>query len=275
MCGRYSNAMEFSQIRLTFRAEDQTFRVFEPRLNIAPSLRAGSEQIIIVAGEGGERWAWLARFSFVPEHFRRPLETLPSTFNARAETIFQKPLFREASQRGRCLVPATGWREFREKQPYHFVPTTPSYLAGSSAFAFAGIRAKGHDKDGSTFQSFAILTTAPTAQAAEVHERMPLLLPTHLYDDWLSSPDGEHVLAEALSEAKVLSLSYFPSDPIANSSRYEGSLAITPKSAPPLLDPPAKPGAVRRAAEQAKPAPQLSLFASAEPGAETRTRRKP
>jgi len=272
VCGRYSNALEFSHIRLVFEARGSTSLQFEPRLNIAPSFRAGHEVPIVIAQPRAAREVHLARFWFVPEHWRKPLEALPPTFNARAETVFEKPLFRGASSSGRCLVPATGWREFRDKQPYHFVPTTPGFLAAPNAFAFAAISNEHLAADGSSFRSFAILTREPTAEAALIHERMPLLVPPHLYQEWLSSTSGEEVLAEAMAAADGLELSYFPSDPSANSPRYEGPLAVSPRPHAELI-----------AAPKAKPdvqSPQLALFAadaaqgSAAPEDSRRTRRK-
>src|SRR5690606_33839192 len=123
MCGRYTNEMEFSQLRLAFDATDLSFRPWVPTYNIAPSSGPGHEQPFIVRGAGG-RELRLGRFWLIPSWWKQPLRELPTAFNARAEELAQKPLWREPFRSRRCLVPATGWREFAlekgKKQPYHF-----------------------------------------------------------------------------------------------------------------------------------------------------------
>jgi putative SOS response-associated peptidase YedK len=176
----------------------------------------------------GEPELDLARFWFIPPGFQGAFSALPSTFNARAETVFDKPTFRRAARVSRCLVPATGWREFQSRQPYHFVPTSPSHLASPTLFAFAGLSSTWQAPDGSQVRSFAILTTEPTPPAKAIHNRMPLVLPVHLFDEWLSESDGRQTLAAAEAEAQSLTLNIFPTDPAANSTKYEGPLAVQP-----------------------------------------------
>jgi putative SOS response-associated peptidase YedK len=231
MCGRYSNAASFSEIQLAFRT---TFGAldFAPRLNIAPTFQRGWEVPIVIAGPSEGRELRLARFWFIPEYWKKPLSGLASTFNARSETLFQKPYFKDAARHHRCLVPATGWREFVEGQPYHFVPTTPQHLVGQPLFAFAGIHSRWTGPDGEETDSFAIVTCEPTPIANEIHDRMPLVLPTALYQDWLSGDNGEALLESALSEAEKLTLRIYASDRAANDSRYEGPLATREVRAP-------------------------------------------
>jgi len=229
MCGRYSNEAEFSQIRLLFQATDQTFRPWVPRYNISPSSGGGFEQLIVTADRPGSRQIRLARFWFIPEGWAKPLNQLPTTFNARSEDLDRRRLWRTPFAQSRCLVPATGWREFlgvaKAKQPYHF------RLAGSGAeprpFAFAGLHGTWTSPDGEVVDSFAILTTTPSPTAAPIHDRMPLVMPSDLYDQWLTDSAARHeVLAAAQKSAQELALDVFPSDPIANSVHYEGAAAV-------------------------------------------------
>jgi putative SOS response-associated peptidase YedK len=136
MCGRYTDEACFSDIRLTFDVADRPSPFpWVPRFNIAPSHGAGYEQPFIVR-EGEERVAHLGRWWLIPSWWKKELKQLPTAFNARSEEISAKPHFRDAFRSARCLVPATGWREYvpagKAKQPYHF-------HLGHALFAFAGL----------------------------------------------------------------------------------------------------------------------------------------
>jgi putative SOS response-associated peptidase YedK len=236
MCGRYSNRSdkggEFSDLKLTFAAASPGLEQVELRFNISPSARGGSEQPLILLGPAG-REVKLGRFWFL-QHEPRPGERLPTTFNARIESIAEKALYRRAIESQRCLIPATGWREFVAvaerkggKQPYHFVPTDLTHRAApeSPFFAFAGIYSAFRSSEGIEAHSFAIVTQPASPAALPFHDRMPAIVPAELYDTWLGSGSARDVLAalQAVSDPK---LQIFASDPIANSPRYEGALAV-------------------------------------------------
>ncbi len=225
MCGRYTNEAALSDVRLTFEVEQvELFRDWKPTYNITPSYGPGFEQLIVVRTRDGVRTLRLGRFWMIPPHFNKPLAELPTSFNARAEELAKKPMWRGAFRSSRCLVPATGWREFTgpagAKQPYHF-------HFGHSLFAFAGLFSQWQSPDGELVNSFAIVTTEPNAVAAPIHDRMPLVMPKHRYADWLDpGVDPASVLAEAELKSRTLVVEVYPSDPIANGGRYEGPLAI-------------------------------------------------
>ena len=114
--------------------------------------------------------------------------------NARAETVFEKPSFRHAIRRRRCLVPADGFYEWQgdtpgRKQAFHI--TRPD----DALFAFAGIWEHWTSPDGSELETAAILTTQPNTMIARIHTRMPVVIKRADFDRWLdhSSPDGRHV----------------------------------------------------------------------------------
>lgn len=225
VCGRYTNALEFSQLKLRFEAADATFRPWTPAYNIAPSHGPGYEQPIVVAGPT-EREVRLARFWLIPAWWEKPLNQLPAAFNARSEDAADKPFFRDALRASRCLVPATGWREFTgprgKKQPQHF-------HFGHESFAFAGISATWCPVGGGPVDSFAILTGQPSPSAAAVHDRMPLVIAREHYDAWLdvrSEPAWliEQIQAEALGRP----VDIYPSDPVGNSVHVEGPEVLLP-----------------------------------------------
>lgn len=163
MCGRYAHRRPDAEpwTRLA-RALPAT----QPRYNISP----GTECAVIRAENGGPAGA-LLRWNFAPPWLRDPSRT---QINARAETADEKPMFRDAFKRQRCLVPADGWYEWRphgdRRQPVFF------QFRDAAPFAFGGIWTGG---------TFAILTTAPSTLAAAVYRRMPVLIREHDYEEWL------------------------------------------------------------------------------------------
>jgi putative SOS response-associated peptidase YedK len=235
MCGRFSNEAELSEIKLELGVERlESLLEPRPRYNIAPSYGAGHEQPFVVQTRDGERALRLGRWWFIPHFWSKPLKSLPAAFNARAEDGASRPFFRGAFERYRCLVPATGWREFRseagKKQPYHF-------RLEQRLFAFAGVWSSWISPDGEPVQSFAIVTTAPSPQAAAVHERMPLVMPPELYGGWLAGNDRGAVLSEACSRALALPLHVQPTSHRGNDARFEGPEVIAPVSPAPTALP--------------------------------------
>jgi putative SOS response-associated peptidase YedK len=221
MCGRFSEEAELSEIKLELKVEQlEIFREFRPVYNIAPSYGPGYEQLFVVKTREGKRALRLGRWWMIPHYWNKPLKALPAAFNARAEDLGTKPFWRGAFERYRCLVPATGWREFRsehgKKQPYQF-------RLEQRLFAFAGLWSRWTSPDGERVDSFAIVTTAPSERAAPYHDRMPLVLPSELYEAWLEpSHDGKSVLNDACAQALRLPLEVYPTNPVGNNSRFEG-----------------------------------------------------
>ena len=230
MCGRYSDGAELSDIRLAFDVEElELFRHWKPTYNITPSYGAGFEQPIVIGTKEGKRALRLGRFWLIPPKWPKPLKELPTAFNARAEELAKKPFWREAFATRRCLVPATGWREFRgergKKQPFHF------HLA-HRLFGFAGLFSTWLSPEGEAVDSFAIVTTEPSTLAATIHDRMPLVLAPEYHAAWLGAGDASATLEAARAASLSLPLEVYPSDPIGNSGRFEGPEVLRPFANP-------------------------------------------
>jgi putative SOS response-associated peptidase YedK len=232
MCGRYSIALGFVEVcdKLGVEVVD-FFRDWRPTYNITPNFRGGTEQPIIVRSEAGSREARLARWWFIPEDWSQPFEKLPSSFNARVEDLHRRPFFRTALRSKRCMVPASGWREFkgerRNKQAYHFRLADP-------LFAFAGLWSTYHSPVGEVIDSYSIITTDSSAGAAEIHDRMPLILSPDHYGAWLDSAlDSSPILTEEIARSQTRKLDYYPSNPIGNNGRFEGPEVIQPATSGP------------------------------------------
>ncbi len=212
-----------SEIKLELKVEQlELFREFRPAYNIAPSYGPGAEQAFVVQTRDGTRALRLGRWWMIPHFWSKPLKALPAAFNARSEELAQKPYWRDAFRQYRCLVPATGWREFKAegpakvKQPYQF-------RLQQRLFAFAGLWSRWTSPDGELIDSFAVITTEPNAQALQYHDRMPLVMAPDLYDAWLDpQQDAAQLLLEARSRSAQLALDVYPTDRRGNNVRFEG-----------------------------------------------------
>ncbi|MEJ1157846.1 SOS response-associated peptidase [Prosthecomicrobium sp. N25] len=175
MCGRYVLTATPEEIRRLFRYAEQPN--FPPRYNIAPT-----QPIAIVAGEGGTPHFLLARWGFVPSWVEDP-KSFSLIINARAETAPEKPSFRAAMRHRRCLVPASGFYEWRRtpagKQPFFIRPRH------GGAVAFAGLWETWSGKDGSEIDTAAVLTVPANRLVGRIHDRMPAVVLPENFDRWL------------------------------------------------------------------------------------------
>lgn len=194
MCGRYAQTSSRAALAtlLGAIAPDD----FRPRFNISPT------QVVPVAMmENGTRRIVMQRWGLVPANAADE-KSAPLLFNARGETVAQKPTFRSALQKRRCLVPADAWYEWRTigrfKQPYMIRRTD------GDPFMFAGIWEAWRRPDGSTLRSFAIVTVAAKGALAEIHERMPAVMAREHWDAWLDTRvDGSSLALRCLEEEPV------------------------------------------------------------------------
>jgi putative SOS response-associated peptidase YedK len=182
MCSRYFLDADGNIIAYTFRVP-----VHEPirkRFNIAPTQLAP----VIRIGEDGTREAALLRWGLVPP-WAKDLSAGTKMINARSEGIEAKPAFRAAVRQRRCLVPATGFFEWKgvpgRKQPYAIT------LADRPLFAFAGLWESWRPAAGDAVETFTIVTTDANPGVAEIHDRMPVILPRDEEDRWLSGEPAD------------------------------------------------------------------------------------
>lgn len=160
MCGRFSRVAELSEIKIQLKVEQlELLRELAPLYNIAPSYGPGHEQPFVFQSRDGERVLRAGRWWMIPSFWTKPLKQLPAAFNARAEDVASRPLWRRSFEKHRCLVPATGWREFvangKKKQPYQFKPRD------SALFTFAGVWSRWTSPEGEVVDSFAITQPSP------------------------------------------------------------------------------------------------------------------
>lgn len=223
MCGRYSITITPDMLYRLFGVE---FRGnLEPRWNMAPTQAAP----VIHLGHSG-RSATMMRWGLVPPWAK---DTVGGArmINARAETVAEKPAFRAAYRRRRCLVPADGFYEWKTeggiKQPWRVE------RSDQAPFAFAGLWElwEGHG-EGSALLTFTILTTEANAAIREIHHRMPVMLfDPQQFETWLA---GDMRAVEALLRpSDPEAIKAYRVSPRVGNVRHDDASLIEPVAAPP------------------------------------------
>ncbi len=189
MCGRYVIISSPAVIRALFGYPEQPN--FPARYNVAPT-----QPIPLVRLHEGKRHFALMRWGLIPAWVKDP-KTFSLLINARGESVIDKPAFRNAMRRRRCLIPADGFYEWKDaggrKQPY-FV----RLRAGGGPFAFAGLWETWTGPNGEELDTAAIVTTRANRTLAAFHDRMPVIVPPEAFDLWLDSAKVDAQTATAL-----------------------------------------------------------------------------
>ena len=175
MCGRYTLKTPIDVLVEHFGIEEYPSSLV-PSYNIAPT-----QEVAAVVEEDEKRKLEAFRWGLIPSWAKDPAIG-NKMINSRAETVSEKPSFRSAFKKRRCLIVADGFYEWQKtddgKQPYHFK------IKDSSPFAFAGLW-ETWDKEGEEIRSCSIITTDANDLMSEIHHRMPVILPPENYGAWL------------------------------------------------------------------------------------------
>lgn len=255
MCGRYELHSHPAAIALAFGLA-QTPEL-APRYNIAPM-----QQVPVVrTGAHGARELALVRWGLVPRWARDP-SIGAKMINARGETLREKPAFRTAYRKHRCLVPADGFYEWMAlpgggKQPMHIA------MADGRPFAFAGLTERWLGPDGEPLDTCTIVTTGANALLAPVHDRMPVIVASDDYARWLDP--GVDDPADLVAPAPADRMSVRPVSTRVNNVRHDDpSLIVAVDAAPPespdVRPAAATPGEADAGAPPSKRSRQSALF---------------
>ncbi|OQY30464.1 MAG: hypothetical protein B6I38_07475 [Anaerolineaceae bacterium 4572_5.1] len=189
MCGRFTLTIDPAELQDAFSGF--TFpRQFVPRFNIAPS-----QPLLAIPNDGGNTADFFI-WGLIPFWAKNP-SIGSRMINARSETLAEKPSFRAAYKYRRCLILADGFYEWKyvagqkAKIPHYI------FLKSRQPFAFAGLWEDWQSQDGSQLKSCTIITTRPNEMVALLHNRMPVILPSNAYAQWLdtkSRADLQHLL---------------------------------------------------------------------------------
>ncbi len=184
MCGRFTQFF-------TWRELVELYRLTQPARPIAPTTTI---DVVRLADAGPELVPM--RWGLIPSWWKKAIKEVPATFNARAETVAEKPMFRSAFKRTRCIVPASGYYEWRSadgvKQPY-FISA-----ADGAVLSIAGLWHEWKDPQvGETIFSCTLIVTAANDFTQCIHDRMPVLLARQDHDTWLTGKAGVELLGPA------------------------------------------------------------------------------
>jgi putative SOS response-associated peptidase YedK len=252
MCGRYSISSAPEAVRRLFRYLEQPN--FPPRYNVAPT-----QPVPVVRMVNGERHFALVRWGLIPSWVKDP-KTFTLLINARGESVIDKPAFRAAMRRRRCLFPANGFYEWKtegsRKRPY-FVR-----LKSGGPMAFAGLWEVWSGPNGEEMETAAIVTTNANRMLSAIHHRAPVIVPPEAFDFWLDCDKIDAKTAAALiAPAPEALLEVYEVSPAVNRIVNDSPALIEPYSADAAArapQPPSKPKP--RPRKRAKDDGQASLF---------------
>jgi len=192
MCGRFTLAASPTALASLFDLDAALLPPLAPRYNIAPTQAVA---VVRAAPGDGRREMVLLRWGLIPSWAKDP-SVGSKMINARSETITERPAFRVAFRRRRCLVPADGFYEWRredgKKQPYHIT------LADHRPFAVAGLWERWKAPTGDVVESCTLLTTDANDLVRPLHDRMPVILAPADYALWLDPDVTDPILPEQL-----------------------------------------------------------------------------
>lgn len=221
MCGRFTLFVDPKDLMRMFPGFEVPAE-WTPRFNIAPT------QPVAVIPNNGQNKIEFFRWGLIPSWAKDP-KIGNRMINARSETLAEKPSFRVAYRRRRCLILADGFYEWR-KEPGRKAKT-PMYirLESSEPFAFAGLWEAWRAPDDQTILSCTIITTAPNELVKEIHNRMPVILDPAAYDLWLDPAErsaGE--LDEWLRPYPAEQMLAYPISTFVNSPANDAPACIDP-----------------------------------------------
>jgi putative SOS response-associated peptidase YedK len=219
MCGRFVRITPISVLSLKFKVE-QVVSNLAPSYNIAPS------QEIVIIKDDGVRQLVQSKWGFIPSWARDP-SIGNKMINARSETVSEKPAFRSAFKKKRCLVIADGFYEWRAEGKRKF----PMYirLTSGECFGFAGLYNAWTSPDGVKTCSCTIITTEANETVQPIHDRMPVILPRDKEDIWINPAleDKEQLLAMLKPYPSEAMLAYEVSTEV-NSPQFNSPANISP-----------------------------------------------
>jgi len=221
VCNRYR--LTYAKPYLAERFEAVGEIEERPRYNIAPT-----QQVVTVRKEEGKKTRKFTtmRWGLIPS-WAKDMSIGTQTLNARSETVTTKPAFRDPILRKRCLIPADGFYEWRKmgsvKQPYCFE------VGEGEVFAFAGLWDEWRSPDGEIIESCTVLTTGPNSLVADLHDRMPVIVPRDKYDLWLDPDVNDfEAIRDILKPYDANLMRRYPVSMKLNNSRIDDAESASP-----------------------------------------------
>ena len=219
MCGRFALVATGEEVAEHYQLSEVPFVV--PRYNVAPTQPVAAVRL----GRDGAREFTFFQWGLIPSWAKDP-SIGSRMINARAETAAEKPAFRAAFKRRRCLLPATGFYEWRKtgsrKQPMYIRE------ADSGLVSLAGLWEIWPSADGGELETCTILTTTPNSLMEPIHDRMPVILDPLDYDLWLSPETPANQLNHLLRPFEARRLFAYPVSTAVNKPQNDTPELIVP-----------------------------------------------
>ncbi len=220
MCGRFTLAADPDTLATLFELD--TVPELRPRYNIAPTQPVAA---VLLDAERQRRQFTFLTWGLIPS-WAKDIKIGARMINARSETVAEKPAYRSAFKYRRCLIPASGFYEWQRrrggKQPYYIA------LHDHQPFAIAGLWERWQSPDGSVIESCTLLTTTPNELIRPLHNRMPVILPPVVFQEWLSPRTPATRLQPLLRPYPADAMIAYPVSTRVNSPAYDAPDCIEP-----------------------------------------------
>lgn len=214
MCGRFTLTAEIDLLMDWFEIDEFApgFDI-QPRFNIAPS-----QDIVAIISNEGNRRAGFLKWGLIPFWAKDP-SIGHKLINARSETVPEKPSFKHAFKKRRCIIPADGFFEWKKEGKHK----QPKYIKmkNDQPFGFAGLWEKWKDEKGNPIHTCTVLTTEPNELMKDIHNRMPVILPREKYGNWLDGDGEQSDLIDLMKPFDPASMTAYNVSTIVNSPRNE------------------------------------------------------
>ncbi len=219
MCGRFSLTSDIGEMARRFEFDGSELDL-QPNFNVAPT------QNVLTVVEGDERRGGFMRWGLIPHWAKNP-SIGSRMINARAETVAQKPAFRSAFRKRRCLVLADGFYEWQKvgkaKKPVRIL------MESGEPFAFAGLWAVWRDPEGNRVPSCTIITTEASDMLSPIHPRMPVILPREMEAFWLDRDiEDASALTDVLRAYPAGEMKTYAVSTLVNSPRNNSPQVLEP-----------------------------------------------
>ena len=222
MCGRFTLTLDPAELQEAFYWVNFSNLNFMPRYNIAPT-----QPVAVVTNNGKNKLDFFT-WGLVPFWAKDP-SIASRMINARSETLVEKPSFKNAFKRRRCLILADGFFEWQKLPGEKRKIPTYIRLKSGQPFTFAGLWENWHSADGSQILSTTIITTQPNELIKSVHNRMPVILPKSAYEQWLTPGDvAPQELSPLLRPYDADQMEAFPVSSFVNNPKNDSPNCIQP-----------------------------------------------
>jgi putative SOS response-associated peptidase YedK len=218
MCGRYASSRDARDLASAFEVEEPPEEVIPPSWNVAPT-----DPVYAVLQREDRRLLRVLRWGLVPS-WAKDAKGAARLINARQETVTQKPAFRAAYQRRRCLLPADGYYEWQvdgtRKQPWFLTSREDGPLAMAGLYE---VWSQGEER----LWTCTVITTSASDELGHIHDRTPLLVPREEWGRWLDptvEDPGGHLLVPAVGGA----LDAWPVGTAVGNVRNDGPELVQP-----------------------------------------------